>query len=365
MLRGLSDAEKRAYVLADNKIAELAGYDQSALADELSNLSAALISEGLDLNLTGFEIGEIDALIANFADPPGGPDDVDRPVKMPSRPVTRRGDVWLLGRKHRLICGDARHISYTEIMKGECAAMLLADAPYNLNVAKVGGRGRTKHRNFCMASGEMSPDEFTTFLVDAFSPAVPHLAKGALCYIFMDWRHQREALDAGERVFGGELKALIVWVKTNPGQGSFYRSQHELIYVFKNGEVPHVNNVELGRFGRNRSNVWTYPGVNSFGSGRMANLVAHPTSKPVQLVADAIRDCTRRSDIILDPFTGAGTTILAAERVGRRGFGVEIDPLYVDTAIRRWITTYKSDVVLEGSMQTFEDVAADRAEVTS
>jgi DNA modification methylase len=210
-----------------------------------------------------------------------------------------------------------------------------------------------------MAAGEMSPAVFTTFLSDALSAAAAHSVDGALHYVCMDWRHMREMQDAGDAVYG-KLINLVVWSKTNAGQGSLYRSQHELIFVYKVGDGPHLNNVELGRYGRNRSNVWTYPGANTFRSGRMADLAAHPTVKPVALVADAIRDCSGRGDIVLDPFMGIGTTILAADRIGRRSRGIEIDPLYVDAAIRRWQQITKRDAILEGTRKTFEEVSEER-----
>ena len=169
-----------------------------------------------------------------------------------------------------------------------------------------------------------------------------------------------ELLAAGSAVYS-ELKNIIVWVKTTPGQGSFYRSQHELIFAFKNGDAPHLNNFELGQRGRNRSNVWTYAGANTFRAGRMDDLAMHPTMKPVALVADAMRDCSRRGDIVLDPFIGSGTTIMAAERVGRRAYGIEIDPRYVDVAVRRWQAYTRRDAVLHGSGQTFEEIAAARS----
>jgi len=237
--------------------------------------------------------------------------------------------------------------------------MTFTDPPYNVSIPKTVGRGRTKHRNFAMASGEMPSAVFIDFLVDALTPAVKHSIDGALHYICMDWRHMRELLDAGDRIFS-ELKNLVVWSKTNPGQGSLYRSQHELIFVYKSGSGPHLNNVELGRHGRNRSNVWTYPGANSFRSGRMPDLAAHPTVKPVALVADAMRDCSRRGDIVLDPFMGVGTTIQAAQRIGRRAYGIEIDPLYVDAAVRRWQSATKRDAVLEGTGKIFDEVATAR-----
>jgi DNA modification methylase len=245
-------------------------------------------------------------------------------------------------------------------MQGKQAAMAFTDPPYNACIPKTLGRGRTKHRNFAMAAGEMSPAAYTEFLTEALSPAAAHSVDGALHYVCMDWRHMREMQDAGDAVYG-EFKNLVVWCKSNAGQGSLYRSQHELIFVFKVGAGPHLNNIELGRHGRNRSNVWSYPGANTFRAGRMADLTAHPTVKPIALVADAIRDCSRRGNVVLDPFMGVGTTILAAERIGRRAFGIEIDPLYVDAAIRRWQEIAKRDAILEGTRKTFGEVAKARS----
>lgn len=238
--------------------------------------------------------------------------------------------------------------------------MVFADPPYNVRIASVQGQGKIKHREFASASGEMSSEEFAAFLGRAMSIAAQYSRGGSIHYVCMDWRHLGEALAAGKEVYT-ELKNLVVWTKTNAGQGSFYRSQHELILVFKNGVGPHQNNIELGRHGRSRSNVWTYAGVNTFRAGRMDELSIHPTVKPVGLVADAMRDCSRRGDIILDPFMGSGTTILAAERVGRRGYGLEIDPLYVDAAIRRWQDFTKRDAVLKATGQTFDEVVAARS----
>jgi hypothetical protein len=220
-------------------------------------------------------------------------------------------------------------------------------------------RGQIKHREFVAGSG-LSSSQFVRFLVAALSLAAKHSVNGAIHFVFMDWRHLREILAAGEEVYG-ELKNLVVWAKTNAGQGTFYRSQHELILVFKNGDGAHINNFELGQHGRNRSNVWTYAGVNTFRAGRMDDLGLHPTVKPVALVADALRDCSRRGDIVLDPFMGSGTTIMAAERVGRRAYGLEIDPLYVDAAVRRWQAFTKRDAILEATGETFDEVTAVRS----
>jgi DNA modification methylase len=359
VLTGLSETRKRAYLLFDNKIAEHSTYDWPALADELKGLNELLAADGLDFELTGFNAAEFDALTARILDQSDEPEDVVPPVG--ERAVTRPGDIWIFTGKHRLLCDDSRTANFARLMRNGVARMCISDPPFNLEIPALVGRGRTKHRNFAMASGEMSSAEFTSFLVDGHGQAVQNLADGSLCYICMDWRHESEILAAGAKLFDVPPVALVVWAKTNPGQGALYRSAHELIYVFKKGNAPHQNNIELGRYGRNRSNVWSYPGANSFRKGRMADLAAHPTVKPIMLVADAIKDCTRRNDIVIDPFVGSGTTILAAERVGRLAFGIEIDPLYVDTAIRRWIATYKSDVILEGTGQTFDEVAAFRA----
>ena len=355
ILSGLSDAEKRALALADNKIPANAGWNREILAAELGELASLLPECNLTLEITGFEPAEFDALVADFGDSERDP--VDEPAPLAPLPVSRKADFWLLGR-HSLLCGDACDESNMRALMGrDRAAMVFADPPYNVQVCPIVGRGKIKHREFALAAGEMSPDEFTKFLESSLSLAAQYSRAGSIHYVCMDWRHLGEALAAGKGVYS-ELKNLVVWAKTNAGQGSFYRSQHELILVFKNGDGPHQNNIELGRHGRSRSNVWSYAGVNSFRAGRLDELAIHPTVKPVALVADAMRDCSRRGDIILDPFMGSGTTILAAERVGRRGYGLEIDPLYVDAAIRRWQDFTKRDAILKATGQTFDEVAA-------
>lgn len=245
-------------------------------------------------------------------------------------------------------------------MGAKRAAMVFADPPYNVAIKSIQGRGKIKHANFVMAAGEMSKSQFTAFLTETLAHAAKHSTSGSIHYICMDWRHLEEMLGAGNAVYA-ELKNLVIWAKTNAGQGSFYRSQHELIFVYKNGDGGHTNNFELGQHGRNRTNVWNYAGVNTFRAGRMDELTLHPTVKPIALVADAMRDCSRRGDIVLDPFLGSGTTILAAERVGRRAYGLELDPLYVDVAVRRWQRFTKDDAVLKGSPKTFDEVAEARA----
>jgi DNA modification methylase len=224
----------------------------------------------------------------------------------------------------------------------------------------AGGKGSVHHREFAMASGEMSQEEFTSFLTDVFQVLVAHTVEGSIHQICVDWRHLREMLAAGDVAYT-ELKNLCVWAKTNAGMGSLYRSQHELIFVWKSGGAPHINNVELGRHGRNRSNVWSYAGVNTMRPGRLEELAMHPTVKPVGLVADAIKDCSRRGSLVLDPFCGSDTTLIAAECTGRRARALEIDPAYVDVAVRRWQTYTGKTAVLEATGQIFEQVEEARS----
>jgi DNA modification methylase len=356
---GLSDAKRRAYVVADNKIAQGAGWDRSALAAELHELAPLLLEEGLTIDLTGFEAGEIDGLWSDFLDSETDPIDAV-PTLDSTRSTSCLGDLWLLT-NHRLYCGDSRKQTDVRSLLGvKLASMVFSDPPYNVKIKTTIGRGKTKHREFAHASGEMSPPQFVTFLNEWMRLAAQFSEDGSIHYICIDWRHLSELFAASKDVYT-ELKNVIVWAKTNAGQGSFYRSQHEFIFVFKNGDGPHQNNVELGRHGRNRSNLWTYAGVNTFRTGRLDELTVHPTVKPVALVADAMRDCSRRGEIILDPFMGSGTTILAAEKVGRRAYGLEIDPLYVDVAVKRWQEFTKRDAILKATGQTFDEVAAERA----
>ena len=360
ILGGLSDAKKRALMLADNRIAQSAGWDREQLSIELAALPELLIREGIDIGITGFEPAEIDFLHADFEDGANDPaEDIPNDCLRGPR-VTKTGDLWLLG-KHRLLCGDARSSSdLARLVGGERAHMAFLDPPYNVAVRTIGGRGKAKHPEFAMASGEMSRDEFIAFLKVTLGAAASVSTDGAVHFVCMDWRHVEELVVAGRSIYGAMLN-LIAWVKTNAGQGSFYRSQHELICAFRVGALLHLNTVELGRHGRNRSNVWHYAGANTFRVGRMEDLHAHPTVKPIALIADAAKDCTRRNQIILDTFCGSGSTLLAAERTGRRGYGLEIDPGYVDIAVRRWQMLTGKDAVHETSGLTFEEVGDQRA----
>lgn len=353
----LSETEIRAYMLADNKLAEKAGWDRQVLAFELGELAVLLPQIHLDLSITGFEPGEADTLALDFGgDLPDPADEIPEPSKGPV--ISRAGDLWVLG-SHKLFVGDARDPeSYRHLLRAEVAAMVFCDPPFNVSVAgHVGGRGRIKHREFAFASGEMSSNEFIDFLEQTLGLCVQHAADGSIHYITMDWRHAPELHAAGSVVYT-ELKNICVWIKSNAGQGSFYRSQHEFVFVFKSGTAPHLNSFGLGQHGRTRSNVWRYQGVNSFRAGRMDELKMHPTCKPILMVVDAMRDCSRRGDIVLDAFAGSGTTIMAAEQVGRRAYCIEIDAQYADVCIRRWQAYTKRDAVLERTGQTFNELAA-------
>jgi DNA modification methylase len=356
----LTDLEKRALALAENRIALDAGWDRETLAAELGELSVLLPEMDIDLAITGFDVAETDLIIADQAEAAedGGAGEDQLPEV--GAPVTRRDDLWLLG-KHRLYCGDAREsAAYAALMRDDTAAMVFTDPPYNVSVkTHARGRSRDKFDEFAMASGEMSNREYQEFLERVLEMMAAALADGGIADVCIDWRHLRQLLEAGAKVFT-ELKNICVWVKSNGGQGSFYRSQHEMICVFKNGTAPHVNSFELGQHGRSRSNVWSYAGVNAFRAGREDDLHMHPTVKPARMVADAMLDCSRRGAIVLDPFMGSGTTLIAGEMVGRRVYGMELDPRYVDVGVRRFEQFTGRDAILEATGQTFAEVQAAR-----
>ncbi len=356
-VQGLSETKRRALAIADNKIAENAGWNRELLAVELPELAEILVVEGLDIAITGFAPVEIDQLTADFEQEASDPADGVKPEWMTATPVSKRGDLWKLGH-HRIFCGDARKTGeLSRLMGSGRAAMAFLDPPYNVRVRDIIGRGRIKHAEFAMASGELSSAEFVAFLNDTLAAAAAVSCDGAVHFVCMDWRHLGELMEAGGTVYD-EMLNLVTWVKSNAGQGSFYRSQHELIGVFRVGQELHLNNIELGRHGRSRSNVWHYPGVNTFRAGRLDDLKSHPTVKPVALVADAMKDCTRRGDIVLDTFCGSGTTILAAERVGRRAYTLELEPRFVDVAIKRWQAFSRKDAIHADSGLTFDEVAS-------
>ena len=327
-LEGLTPAQVRALRLADNKIALNSGWDVDLLRLELGELVSGEID--IDFEATGFSNGEIDILLNPAADP----DDETIP-EVRTTPRTSLGDIWELG-EHRVGCGDGRDSGFVrEVIGGwgqvDCCFL---DPPYNVAI-QGHANVKSKHREFAMASGEMSTAEFRKFLLDTIGTCVASSREGAVHFLCMDWRHMEDLRVVGDDLYGEQLN-LCVWNKSNVGMGSLYRSKHELVFVYRVGTAPHTNAVELGRHGRNRTNVWDYPSVNSFQGAKRGDLNLHPTVKPTALVADAIQDVTKRGDLVLDTFLGSGTTLIASERTGRRFRGLDIDPAYVDVAIDRW-----------------------------
>ncbi len=356
MISGWTMAQKRAYVLTDNKLALLSSWDDVLLKEELE----ILIDQDFAVELTGFTSAEIDIIMDSDA-PASALDPAELLAEdMATEVVSHLGDLWVLGH-HRLLCGDALLAeNYQTVMQSDLAQMVITDAPYNVPIAgHVCGNGKVQHKEFAMASGEMSSPEFTAFLAKAFTQTHAYSQDGAIHFYFMDWRHMQEVQAAAQPIFG-HLKQLCVWVKDNAGMGTFYRSQHELVFVFKKGTAPHINNFELGQHGRYRTNVWSYPGVNTFTSKGFEQLAWHPTVKPVGLIADAIRDCSRHNDVVLDPFAGSGTILIAAERTGRQARAIELDPQYVDVGIHRWERVTGKQAVLAATGQTWEQVRAER-----
>ena len=334
----LSDAQKRALRLADNKLALGAGWDLDILKLELAEL--AVLDVEFDLSLTGFSSGEIDVVLAGQPDP----DDELIPA-VPTTPRTRPGDIWICG-EHRIGFGDGRDPAFLRAVVGDGAVIDAAflDPPYNVRInGHANAKGR--HREFAMASGEMTDAAFVAFLEESLGACAAVSRPGAVHFVCMDWRHMGALETAGEQVYDTLLN-LCMWNKSNAGMGSLYRSKHELVFVYRVGDAPHFNAVELGKHGRNRTNVWDYASVNSLRGSRRADLDLHPTVKPTAMVADALKDVTRRGDLVLDTFLGSGTTLIAAERTGRRFRGLDIDPAYVDVAIERWAALTGDEPVL-------------------
>lgn len=355
-LTHLSAAQKRAFAIADNRLAELGEWDFQVLAEDLSFLFSTEAEITFDPRILGFDTPEADQII--LGQPEEKPDPADRHIPLPdARAVTTHGDVWTCGR-HKVCCEDATSPqTYRVIMAGESANIAFIDPPYNVrNSGHVTDREGV--REFAMAHGEMSPQQFTEFLSEALGRVRENAHAGAVVYVCMDWRHLHELSSAARPLFGAE-KNLVVWVKKNAGMGSFYRSQHELIAVYATpGKV--TNNFRLGAKGRHRTNVWRYAGLNSFGRGRDETLAMHPTVKPVAMVVDALRDCSNRDDIVLDAFGGSGTTLIAAEKTGRRARLIEIDPLYCDVIVKRWQAFAGKTARLAETGETFEEVKARR-----
>lgn len=353
----LTNAQIKAFAIADNKLTENSNWDEALLGRQLKAL--AEVDLDFSIEATGFEMGEIDVLIEGLE--PNNEDEPDCADSIPDQAGTRvsnLGDLWTLG-KHRVLCGSSLDADgYFSLMDTRKAGVVFTDPPYNVAIdGHASGLGKKRHRDFAMASGEMSEPEFTDFLSSACKLMVRYSRGGSIHFICMDWRHLGELLTAGKEAYD-EFKNLCVWTKPNAGMGSMYRSQHELVFVFKNGRESHRNNIQLGQFGRYRTNVWHYPGANSFSrSTEEGNLLElHPTVKPVALVADAIMDCSARGDIVLDPFVGSGTTVIAAERTGRICYGIELDPEYVDVIIRRWQTFTGLSAKHAGSGRTFNEL---------
>lgn len=351
----LTEAQLRAYRLADNKLVENAEWDRDLLRVELSYL----VDINFDTDIAGFSATEIDLLlqpmpVSDLAEPePVDADTIESPVAAP-------GDIFELG-AHRILCADIRcQVAVQQFMGAVQADAVFTDPPYNVAVdGHVSGLGKVKHDEFAMASGEMTPDEFIEFLHTALGNHVHVSRDGAVHYVCMDWRHQPELHAATKPIYDTQLN-LCVWHKTNAGMGSLYRSQHELIGVYRVGSKPHQNNVQLGKNGRYRTNVWSYAGMNSFGTERDESLAMHPTVKPVALIADALLDVTSRGNVVLDGFLGSGSTLIAAHQIGRVAYGVEFDPRYVDVSILRWQELTGEDAVHSQTGLLFYALAEER-----
>ena len=354
-LEDLTPYQMRAYVIADNRLAEKAGWDQAILAIELQHLMT--IESDFDVTITGFEIPEIDLLLA----PENKKPDPDDTFEVPDTPqtITQPGAMWHLG-QHRILCGSAlEQKSYSALMGNRRADVVFTDPPWNVPIdGHVSGNGSVRHREFPMASGEMSEFEFISFLSASLRLLARYSTSGSVHFLCMDWRHMGELLAASKPVYDSLLN-LCVWVKNSGGMGSFYRSQHELVFVFRNGKGKHRNNVQLGQYGRNRTNVWEYPGINALSKqSDEGNLLAlHPTVKPVAMVADALLDCSARGEVVLDAFLGSGSTLIAAERTGRVCHGIELDPIYVDTAVKRWQRYTGDQAIHAGTGKRFDEIA--------
>lgn len=345
----LSEEEARAFMLADNKLAEESEWDMDMLKINLGEL----VDSAFDIDSTGFETPEIDNILFNFEiEKETKQDKIDElpdDSKIPS--IFKPGDLYRLG-NHYVYCGDSLKVESFEILlKGLKANMGFSDFPYNV---KINGHvcESGKHEEFAMASGEMSDAEFTEFLKKAMQNLVNNSTAGSITFGCMDWRHSKNILDASSGLYS-ELKNICIWDKGTGSMGSLYRSQHEFIFVFKNGTEPHINNVELGKHGRYRTNVWKYPGVRASNPQSLQDLKLHPTVKPVSMVVDAILDCSKPNDIILDAFAGSGTTLLAAERTKRRAYVIELNPHYCDVILYRYMQHFKKgDIELISSMNT-------------
>ena len=355
-IRHLSSAQIKALRIADNRLAQNAHWDERLLGESLLELKE--LDRDFDLSITGFSLPEIDLAIQKLSEPVV--EDIDDASSETGVQVCQLGDVWELG-GHHVHCGDATsEAAFERLMMDNRADVVFVDPPYNVRIdGHASGKGKVRHREFAQGFGELSQEDFIRFLAGSCTLLRNYSKNGAIHFVCMDWKHLDQLLAAGREVYA-ELKNIVVWVKSTAGMGSLYRSLHELICVFKAGTGRHINNIELGKNGRNRANVWQYDSAGT--QARKGNnvLELHPTVKPVQLVMDALLDCSNRGDIVLDCFLGSGTTLLAAERTGRICRGIELDPLYVDTAIRRWQNLTGQDAVRVADGKLFRDVEAEK-----
>jgi DNA modification methylase len=355
-IRHLSAAQLKALRIADNKLGQNSHWDERLLGESLLELQT--MECDFDLSITGFSLPEIDLAIQKLSDPVVADPDDDIGSET-GVAVCRIGDVWELG-PHRILCGDATtEQAFACLMQDEQAHIVFTDPPFNVRIdGHASGKGKVRHREFAQGAGELTRDQFVEFLTKVCVQLKAHTTNGAIHFVCMDWRHLDELLTTGRAVYT-ELKNIVVWAKSNAGMGSLYRSQHELICVFKSGSGPHINNVRLGKNGRNRTNVWEYASAGT--QARKGNnvLKLHPTVKPVSLVMDALLDCSNRGDLVLDCFLGSGTTLLAAERTGRICRAIELDPLYVDTAVRQWQNLTGATAVRVSDGKLFSDLEAE------
>lgn len=340
----LTEEQLRAYAIADNKFTLDAEFNLPILQIELADLRKI----NFDFELTDFEIPEIDCVIQSSVSKDEKEKDSEETAvdELDIEEKVKSGDLWQLGR-HRLFCGNALlPESYKTLMGAVLAVMVLTDPPFNVKIGgHVCGNGQIQHEEFAMASGEMSEAEFIKFLQTFIWHLINYSTNGSLAYIFMDWRHSYELLTAGKAY--SELKNICVWNKLTGGMGSMYRSQHEFCFVFKNGTESHVNNIQLGKFGRNRTNVWDCKGVRVTNPENKDDLKFHPTCKPVNLLADAILDASNPGDAVLDAFAGSGSTLLACEKTDRVCYAMELEPHYCDVAISRWeaLSGQKAEII--------------------
>lgn len=354
----LTAEERRAYLLADNRLALESGWDRELLAMELKELDA------LDFHLPslGFSLPEIDNLYEDLDNSRvDGFDAPDDELPNPSDlTVTMDGDIWLM-EHHRLLSGDARdQADYDRLLGSETIDVVFADPPYNVKIENnVSGLGKVRHGDFAMASGEMSQEDFTQFLEQSLQPAADRMRDGGIAFVCMDWRHMAELQTAGLRVFD-ELKNVCIWNKRNAGMGAFYRSKYEMIFVFKRGTAPHINTFGLGGEGRHRSNVWDYAGVSGISRTGRDELAMHPTVKPVAMIVDALKDVSARGAVVLDNFGGSGSTLIAAEKCGRRARLIEYDNRYCDTIVKRWQTYTGRQAIHAGTGKTFEELETEQ-----